>query len=205
MKDKDAHLMMEALREGWADGMGDAVGGQRYNTGGPASQSSKRYGIIPEKHYFTIRGWLGRFLKHTATEKYPDDRYYMDSAEMVRDHPFEEYQVEWLDGMLDGRSTHEEPEDIRVYSAERILAGEEQPPNTILGPMGWAHAAEPAKPGELVGLLWFKSGSFASKLTVLDNMKQYRELGYKLTTKNDILPQNPEDIADAERRAANRP
>ena len=188
--------MMEALREGWGDDLGDAVGGQRYNTGGPASQSS-RFGIIPEKHYFVIgyKGWLGRFLKHTATEK--------SAPDVLAEDPAEQYEVEWLDGTPDGKAVHVEPEAIWVYSAERVLAGEEQPPNTILGPDGWARDAEPAKPGELVGVFsnYPSAGRTVSKLTVLDNLQQYRELGYKLTTKNDIVPQNPEDIArQAERQ-----
>ena len=171
MRDKDAELMMEALR-------------------GNSSIVPSRLGIIPEKHYFIMYDWLGHFLKYLGNEKSAPANTHSDA--IVAEDPGEHYQVEWLDGMPDGRSVHTEPQTIWVYSAE---AGTAKYPTQITTPSGNVYPEPPTEPGELVGVGSGDGGILVTKLIVLDNMQQYRKLGYKNTTKNDILPQNPEDIA----------
>ena len=178
MRDKDAQLMMEALR-------------------GNSSIVPSRLGIIPEKHYFIMYDWLGHFLKYLGNEKSAPANTHSDA--IVAEDPGEHYQVEWLDGMPDGRSVHTEPQTIWVYSAE---AGTAKYPTQITTPSGNVYPEPPTEPGELVGVGSGDGGILVTKLIVLDNMQQYRELGYDKATKNDILPQNPEDIArQAERMA----
>ena len=166
MRDKDAYLMMEALR-------------------GNSSIVPSRLGIIPEKHYFIMYDWLGHFLKYLGNEKSAPANTHSDA--IVADDPAEYYEVEWLDGMSTGQQTHDEPKTIWVYSAEKGMA---KWSTEIKTPGGNVYPEPPTKPGELVGVASGAGGLLVTKLIVLDNMQQYRDYSNN-ATKNDILPQTP--------------